>query len=486
MNIPRGKGIGGSSIINAMIYARGNKEDFDAWGQSNPGWSYKDVLPYFKKSEKVDFPNASLTYHGNNGTLNVEYSRLYDELSQAYLDAQIELKQSILDYNAEKQIGSSIVQLNEKDGRRDSGGKAFINSIKNRTNLKIVTEALITKIVIKKIRKLFVARGVHYVVNGSLHFATARKEVILTAGSINTAQLLMLSGIGPADHLRDHRIRVLKNLPVGENLWDHTIYSSLLFHCNYSFPNLNLTTQVEQYLNGQGLLTTADDLECISYNSLFDGTRNVPDTEHVFHGYKSSSSSYEAMKNLFHYSNETYQTVVKPTENMNLWSVHSLLLHPKSRGTVRLKTSSAVDYPLVNPNYFADPRDAASLVAAIKDMLRISETPVMQKWNSSPIKTCHPVCNCTDWGSDEFWTCMVTNLSGSVYHFSGTTRMGHVTDANSVVDNQLRVHGIAKLRVADCSVIPLTTSGHTNAVAFMIGEKAADLIKRTYCTKERC
>lgn len=482
MNIPRGKGIGGSSIINAMIYARGNREDFDKWGQSNPGWSYKDVLPYFKKSEKVAFPNASLIYHGTNGTLNVEYSRIYDEFSQAYLDAQVELNRTILDYNAANQMGASIVELNEKDGRRDSGGKAFINPIKNRQNLRIVTEALVTKIIIKERKHEFVAHGVHYVVNESLHFATARKEVILTTGTINTAQLLMLSGIGPADHLNSHGIKIIRDLPVGENLWDHPIYSALSFNTNYTFPDLNLTSQVEQYLNGQGLLTTADNLKCISYNSFFDGTRDVPDTEHVFHGSKSSSQSYEAIKNLFHNSNETYETIVKPTDNINLWSIHSVMLHPKSRGTVRLKTSSAIDYPLINPNYFADPRDAATFVAAIKDIFRISETPSMQKWNSSAIKTCHPLCNCTDWGSDKFWTCMVTNLSGSVYHFSGTAKMGPVNDSNSVVDNELRVHGIRKLRVADCSVIPVTTSGHTNAVAYMIGEKAADLIKSTYST----
>lgn len=467
-----------------MIYARGNKEDYNKWGQDNMGWLYEDVLPYFKKSENVSFPNADLKYHGNTGTLSVENSRLFDSVGQAFLDANIELGRKILDYNAAEQMGFSIVQLNEKNGARDSGSKAFVKPIVNRSNLNIITDALITKLMIHQQKKEVI--GVQYIRNGSLHFATARKEVILSAGSINTPQILMLSGIGPRDHLEKLNITVVQDLPVGDNLWDHLIYNYQSFAMNYTYNYPNTSTQVEEYLNGKGPLTTADFLQAIGYVNLFDGTSEVPDVEHVFHASKPSAQPYELYKNLERYTNETYEEIIKPTEGISQWTIHSLLLHPKSRGTVRLKSASPFDFPIIDPKYFSDDRDVKTIARAVEDMFRIANTHAMKQYKSTTIKVCHPACDCSDWGSEKFWKCMIKNLANSVFHYSGTAKMGPIHDKTSVVDNHLRVHGINKLRVADCSVIPITTSGHTNAVAYMIGEKTSDLIKQTYCNNVSC
>ncbi|GLV44243.1 uncharacterized protein CBL_12461 [Carabus blaptoides fortunei] len=345
ITIPRGKALGGSSVINAMIYARGNKADFDKWASlGNPGWSYDDVLPYFKKSENAAFPNANSAYHGEGGDLNVEFSRIFDEVGQAFLDAQEkDLGRKIVDYNGKDQMGFSILQMNEIFGKRDSGGKAFINRARNRTNLHIVPNALITKILIHKTNK------------------------------------------------KAYGVRM-----------------------NYTYMNPNETVQVEQYLDG--------------YVSLLDGSKEVPDVEHVLHTYKQGSTSYDDYKTLHRYKKETYENIIKPTE----------------------------------------------------DMIRIAETPSMQKYNSKIIKVALPECKVYPYGSHDFWRCMVISMSDTVHHFGGTCKMGPADDLSSVVGPDLKVHGIEGLRVADCSVIPVSLSGHTNAPAYMIGEKASDIIKDCY------
>lgn len=486
ITIPRGKALGGSSVINAMIYARGNKADFDKWASlGNPGWSYGDVLPYFKKSENAAFPNASSEYHGEGGDLNVEYSRIFDKLGQAFLDAQEkDLGRKILDYNGKDQMGFSIIQMNEIFGRRDSGGKAFINRARNRTNLHIVPNALITKILIHKANKK--AYGVRYVKNGRIYFARANKEVILSAGVFNSPQLLMLSGIGPRWHLEHLGIQTVHDLPnVGENLWDHLIVNTQAFSINYTYVNPNETVQVEQYLDAKGSLTSPDNVQCIGYVSLLDGTDTVPDVEHVFHTSNPGSQPYEVYKNLHRYTRETYENIVKPTDGISQWSIHSVLLHPKSRGNVRLNSKSPYDFPLIDPKYFSSDSDVETLIRAIKDIIRIAETPSMQKYNSTIIKVSLPVCRVYPYGTDDFWRCMVINLADTVHHFGGTCKMGPADDQSSVVGPDLKVHGIQNLRVADCSVIPVSLSGHTNAPAYMIGEKASDIIKQHYGVLEK-
>lgn len=490
--ISQGKAVGGSSAIDFMIYARGKKEDYDKWGTDSPGWTYDDILPFFKKSENVNFPNADTNFHGTTGELNVEYSRAFDEIGKAFIEGNAEIGRNTSDYNARSKIGVSRLQLIQQNGKRQSGAKAFISPTSERPNLYIFSNTLTTKLLIDSETKE--VYGVQYLKNGTLHYANASKEVILSREAINTPQTLMLSGIGPRLHLCDLGIPVVKDLPVGNNLRGKLAYSFNTFQINYTFEEPEPAKQVEDYLiDGSGPLTTPLGFQAIAYSKVNDGLLDlidivpwpqkdpeVPNVEYLFRANKAPNETYEFYKNLMGYTQETYDHVIKPTLGLSQWAIDIIPLNLKSTGKVRLKSASYLDFPIIDPNYFSDARDLKLLVEAIKDAIKIGNTKAMQKYKSTLVKVRHPACKLYWWGTDMFWQCMALTLSNSISEFTGTAKMGPQSDYTSVVDNNLRVHGIKNLRVADLSVIPHSISGHINAVSYMIGEKASDLIKKTY------
>lgn len=478
--VARGKAMGGCSTINLMMYVRGNHKDYDNWeSEGNPGWSYRDVLPYFRKSEDAHLPNPDVGYHGEHGDLSVEQMNSLSPLTSAYLAANKELGRKILfDFNGKFERGFSRLQTTTKHGRRDSGSKAFIEPITNqRNNLIISSNTLVTKLLINGTS----VNGVQYIKNGKCFTTFTLKEVILSSGAINTPQLLMLSGIGSKEHLKKHNITVVKDLKgVGENLWDHIFNFLQPFTTNYTWQDPPQTEAIKEYLKGKGYLTSADYNQNVGFVNLYSNDKSRPDIEHIFRASQVLNLTYEYYQQTRDFTLDTYNSLVKPLVGKTTWSSYTVLLHPKSRGTIKLKSNSPFDFPLIDPNYLSDPNqvDINTLVSALKDVIKISQTSSMQKYDSQMFKIDLPNCKQYVFGADNYFKCLVQNLASSISHFSGTCKMGPRANEMAVVDNRLKVYGIKNLRIADCSVLPVTISGHTNAAAFMIGEKAADIIKK--------
>ncbi|XP_031357415.1 glucose dehydrogenase [FAD, quinone]-like [Photinus pyralis] len=466
----RGKGVGGSSMINALLYVRGNQMDYDNWyGEGNDGWSYRDVLPYFKKSE--DFPEGDLKYHGKSGNLKVEVPRPESPQIDAFLEANKYLGRKELDYNGEEQLGYARTQLNIDHGKRASSGYAFLCPAKNRTNLKILTQSYATKIEIDERKR---AVGVRFTKDGHTYLAKSRQDIVISAGAFGSPQLLMLSGIGPREQLQRLGIDVIQDLPVGEQLLDHTSFFNLNFATNHSEQVNSLEKNVGDYLNGTGVLINPFNLPTVVFMQTKNAkTPGVPDFEALM--IPSISSSEVTAK----FWNIREELIARNGNPQSEFSMLGVLLHPKSRGYLRLKSQNPFDYPIINPNWLSDPKDEDIdvLYEGIKMILEMVDTPPFQKLNTrlkhEPLSTCKSY----QYLSREYWHCFIRHFSTAIFHPIATCKMGTHPSRGAVVSPELKVFGVSNLRVADTSVFPLTTSGHTNAPAMMAGEKAADLIK---------
>ncbi|KAK5644051.1 hypothetical protein RI129_007896 [Pyrocoelia pectoralis] len=474
---PVGKGLGGTSIINALMYVRGNQKDFNNWyQQGNPGWAYDDVLPYFIKSESSHV-NGDRGYHGYDGYLNVEYHKPSSPELAAFLQANIDLGRKIIDYNGKEQLGVAQTQHNTKNGKRHSTGRAFIDPVKHRPNLKILTHRLVTKILIDKNRKAY---GVLFSGNGKLYSATVTREIIVSAGSIASPQLLMLSGIGPRAHLVSKSIPVIQSLSVGENFQDHATYFALNFITNYTEPHKSLEQNVVDYLNSSGPFTIPGNSQGLGFfRTKLSKTPNYPDIELIMNP---SNSTGNSVQRVYHYNDEVINTIYKDINPSQTFSLIVILLHPKSRGTIKLKSNSPYEYPLIDPKFFSDPgnEDLETMYQGIKLALEIVDTEPFKKLGAKLMYAPLPACKRHWYLSRKFWYCQIRQLTSHIYHPIGTCKMGPNPFSGAVVDHELKVHGVDNLRVADASIIPEATSGHTNAVAIMIGEKVSDLIKGSY------
>lgn len=471
--------LGGTSVINGNMYVRGNKQDYDDWAaQGNPGWSYEEIMPYFKNYEKTNIFLPDDDYHGYNGTLNVENVDLVTKYAMNYLTANLEVGRNFTDYNGKNQIGYSIIQMSTHNGRRVSSSKAFLKSVNNRNNLRIVTRALVLKLLMRG----NIARGVRYLKDSRVYCAYSTKEVIVSAGTFNSPQLLMLSGIGPKDHLKEYCIDVIQDLPVGKNMWDHLMMILPPVSINVALNDYSISELIQQYLEGHGYLTTPDGPRIIIFENLFSPNGNKPDIEYLFTIAKNSRAAYKDAFAAYNYKKEIFDAVITPYENKTVWSNYVILLHPKSRGNVKLKSKSPFDFPLINLNYFSDPEetDIQTLMAGIRNVRKLVETPSMQALGSQIMDYDIPGCEEFYPQTDDYDRCLIQYLASTIYHYAGTCKMGPSSDNSSVVDNNLKVHGIKGLRVIDASVIPVTTSGHTMATVYMIAEKGADLIKKTW------
>ncbi|KAF5303560.1 hypothetical protein FQR65_LT08161 [Abscondita terminalis] len=453
---PSGKGLGGTSIINALMYVRGNKIDYDNWYlQGNPGWAFEDVLPYFMKSENSKIKGDS-GYHGKGGYLNVEYHKPKSPELKAFVDANKQLGRKEIDYNGKTQLGVGQTQHNTKNGQRHSVGRAFIDTIRDRSNLKILTHAFVLKILIDH-RKI--AYGVLFTHKGRLYFVNAGKEIILSAGAIKSPQILMLSGIGPRFHLQSKDIRLLHHLPVGDNLQDHATYFALQFTTNYTEPPQTLQQNVQNFLNSYGALTIPGNSQELIINP--------------------SNSTNDFVQRVYHYNNQNNNRINVPINPTRTFSMYVMLLHPKSKGTVRLKSNNPFEYPLINPKFLSDfgNEDIETMYQGIQLALEIVNTEPFKKLNTTLMYAPLEICEKYKYLSRGYWYCQLRQLTSHIYHPTGTCKMGPDPQRGAVVDHKLKVHGVKNLRVADASIIPEPTSGHTNAAAIMIGEKASDLIK---------
>lgn len=373
-NWPRGKSLGGTSVINAMMHVRGNKADYDEWAVLNPGWSFNDCLPYFKKLVKLKISGMSTANRGTNGTIDVEYNRNYTAVANLVLQAAAELNQmNPGDYNSpvDGQVGYSKIQSSLRDGLRCSTAKAYLRPTRSRKNINITMAAVVQKIIINPTTKT--ATGVTYIKNGVTYTATATKEVIISAGAIQSPQLLKLSGVGPAAELAKFSIPVMKNaLGVGENLQDHISMGGL----NYEITNgtqwytVNLTNTMtlaagyDFIFNYNGSTYSNPFSEVLAFiNSKYQNPAlKRPDLQ-IF----SAGSSYSgdggvwATKSLG-FTISYYNTLFKPYENSDVFSIFPVLLRPKSRGRILLNGTSVNMKPLIYPNYFDKIDDINSLV----------------------------------------------------------------------------------------------------------------------------
>lgn len=484
-NWPRGKVMGGSSVLNYMIYTRGNRRDYDKWAQmGNYGWSFNDVLPYFMKLEKSFIANDANGMRGHSGPIPVSEVPWKSSSAKAFVKAGLELGLPYVDYNGPSQIGVSYLQTSTKDGVRASSNVGYLYPVKNRPNLYIRKNCQVTKIIIDP--NTNVATGVRYARNGKYYTALAKKEVIVSAGAINSPQLLMLSGIGPENHLRKVGINPLANLPVGYNLMDHTAPGALTIKVNVStFSPERLGPQdFIDFQRGKGPLTSIGGCESLVFLDLEHQTDMDawPDIELLQIG--GSVHSTEFFRETFGLRNDLYNEMFGSmlARQENAFSVFPMVLRPKSRGRILLKNKNPFVYPKIYSNYFTDPEghDMRVSVNGIKKVIEMLDTEAMRRINARLHDTPIPACAYLGFGTDAYWECHTRHFTFTIYHYSGTCKMGPIGDPTAVVDPRLRVHGFKNLRVIDASVIPEIMAGHPNAPVFMIAEKAADMIKEDW------
>lgn len=486
-NWPRGKVLGGSSVLNAMIYVRGNKNDYDNWEQmGNPGWDWDNVLPYFLKSEDNRNPYLAKTpYHGTGGYLTVQEPPWHSPLAVSFLQAGQELGYENRDINGAKQTGFMISQGTIRRASRCSTAKAFLRPVRLRTNLHIAMFSHVTKVLIDPNSKR--AYGVKLFRNNRYYKIRARNEVILSAGAINTPQLLMLSGVGPAEHLQELNIPVLSNLKVGNNLQDHVGLGGLTFIINapITFKKSRYQTVsvgLEYIMHERGPLTTQG-VEGLAFVNTKYANSSIDWPDMQFHFAPSSiNSDGENIKKITGLRDRDYNTVYKPLKDAETWTILPLLLRPKSTGWVRLQSKNPFHQPVINPNYFTHPEDIAILVEGIRIAHAVSNTSAFQRFGSRPHTIPFPGCRKFLYDSDDYWECCIRHFTFTIYHPTSTCKMGPETDPDAVVDSRLKVYGIERLRVIDASIMPKIVSGNTNAPTIMIGEKGADLIKEEWKT----
>ena len=450
---PRGKGLGGSSAINAMVYIRGLRNVYDQWAQlGNTGWSYADELPYFKRSEdNADFGGE---YHGKDGPLPVNKLRSDNPVQETFLQAAREAQFRIRDdFNGEEQEGLGIYQVTQRNGERWSAARAYIHPYVNRrANLRVETKAIATRILFEGKR----AVGVEFRQGKELRQLHARREVILSSGAFHTPQLLMLSDVGDGAALAKHGISTTHHLPgVGKNLQDHPDFTFSYMSDSPHFTGLSfsgITHQLRaigQYRRERRGPITTNFAECGGFLKTRPDL-DVPDIQ-------------------LHFG----MAVADDHGRKRYWgrgfSCHVCLLRPKSRGSVMLRSADPAQAPLIDPNFFGDARDLESMVAGYKTTRRLMETPAMKALQKKDM------FNAGVRSDDDIRDILRARVD-TVYHPVGACRMG-VDDPMAVVDPKLKVYGLEGLRIVDASVMPTLIGGNTNAPTIMIGEKAADMIK---------
>ncbi|GFG34276.1 hypothetical protein Cfor_00519 [Coptotermes formosanus] len=484
---PRGKVMGGSSVLNFMVHTRGNRRDYDLWeSMGNTGWGYESVLPYFLRSEDIAIPELAMNtkYHSTGGYLTISYPRFRTPLAEAFLEAGKETDQRIVDYNAETQTGFSFLQTTTKNGTRCSTSTAFLHPVRKRKNLHVKKRSQVTKILVDPSTKR--TFGIEFVRNKKKYTVRARREIILSAGVFNSPHLLMLSGIGPKKHLTDMNIPVIQDLKVGYNLMDHPGVIGITFIVNQSvslMPEYFLETGKnlrDYFVNRTGPFTIPGAAEAIAFFDFKNPTYidGYPDVELLFIG--SSLSNSRLARETFGISDSVYDILYKPVEKIHSWMIIPIILRPKSKGRVKLRDNNPFHKPLIFPNYFDYTYDMEILLKGVKKAVELSETNAFKKFGSKLHDTPVPGCQSFEFRSDDYWRCVIRHLTYSIYHVSGTCKMGPVSDQEAVVDPRLRVHGIKGLRVIDASVFPTIPSAHLNAPTIMIAEKGADLIKEDW------
>ncbi|KAJ9594660.1 hypothetical protein L9F63_027357, partial [Diploptera punctata] len=490
-NWPRGKVLGGSSILNALLYVRGNKRDYDNWlAAGNPGWSYDEILPYFKKIEDFKFPEKGAPgaetykeeYHGKGGYMPLERFGYRSPIVDGLLDAAREMGYEIRDVNGEKQAGFTLQHGTLSEGTRYSTAKAYLAPIKHRDNLHVAKFAHVTKIIIDSETKS--VTRIQFIKNEATHVVKVNKEVILSAGTINSAQLLMLSGVGPKEHLEELGIPVIQDLRVGENLQDHMQVLGPAFMFNVSHPQstdpiTSLDNTYEYLIHRTGPLASIDILQLQGFISTKYAHLDVPDVQFQHIRFPLAENTTKWVSHVTRFSDEIYEAVFGiPNSKSEIYIPLTVLQRPKSKGFIKLRSKDPLEPPIMDPKYLSDVRDVQTLVEGVKVAMTIGQSKTMVDRFETKMNTVKiPGCENEEFGSDEYWSCAVRRVATTIYHHAGTCKMGPRSDPSAVVDNTLKVHEIKGLRVIDSSIMPNVVTGNTHAPTIMIAERGSDFIK---------
>ena len=483
-NWPRGKILGGCSTINYMLYIRGNKRDFEIWkNYGNPGWGWEDVFYYFIKSEDNRDPDIVKNgYHGTGGYLTISTPHYTTPIAGAFLEAGKLYGYPNIDLNGEIQSGFAVPQGTIRRGARCSTSKAFLRDIGGRPNLHIVIYAQATKVIFNSYKK---AIAVEFAKNGLRHVVYARREIILSAGSINSPQLLMLSGVGPRYHLESLGIPVVHHSPgVGQNLQDHIGVGGLGFLTDAPVtvvqPRVFVAKSYTQWSTlGIGPLTMLGGLDGLGFikTKYANYSDDFPDVEIHFIPSCPSSDGGETIRKNMGLKPELFTKVFTPNLYKDSFAYYPVLLRPESVGYIKLNSADPFDMPIIDPKYLSHPKDAAVLVDSLKISIKMALSKPFKKFKPKPWPQHWWGCEKYKKYSDGYLECLTRSYTQTIYHPVGTAKMGPPSDPMAVVDPQLRVYGVYGLRVIDASIMPKILSGNTNAGIIMIGEKGADLVK---------
>lgn len=449
--VPRGKVLGGSSSINAMVYIRGNPRDYDRWVELGAaGWGWNDVLPYFRRAE--DFQHGPDAYHGVGGPLGVSGSPSRYAICKDFIEAAQSLGIPWTpDFNGSTQDGVGFYQYTVKRGLRSSTSRAYLHPARKRRNLTVFTNAEVEKIVFSGER----ATGVRIRLGNEIVTLSAGREIVVSAGTINTPKLLMLSGIGPANELEANGIQVVANrAEVGQNLKDH-LFVRTMYRINEPMS-----------LNGVYHSIAGRVGAALKYATSRSGPLAYPISPVGLFGRSSAATDRPDLQ--FYFSNYSYDQGTAVPHRFHGVSLAVSHLHPTSRGTIRLRSSDPSQAPRIDPNFFATPEDQQAMKDGIRMMEALVEQPSIKR---RIVKELDDPSGSTEASLLAY----IRRKAVSVFHPVGTCRMGEDNDA--VVDSNLRVQGVSGLRVIDASVMPDLISGNTNAASIMIGERGADLIK---------
>ncbi len=435
---PRGRGLGGSSLINAMIVIRGNPLDYNEWHQ--PGWSYAEVLPYFKRLET--HPLGPSDYHGDRGPLHVEVRKYTNPLSHAFVEAGVQggLERND-DFNGAKQEGVGLFHVNQKNGARHSAASAYLRPALPRPNLDVQTGARAHRILFEK----QTAVGVEYAHQGQIWRVRASRAMIVSSGAVQSPQLLMLSGLGPADSLRQHQIEVRQDLPVGQNLWDH-LALPVIWHCKaaISLDKAETLANIARYLFTQRGPFVSNVAEAGAFLRVLPGAP-APDLQ-------------------FHFGPAFFSNHGFDREEGHFFTIGPTLIAPRSRGFIALSSPDPEAAPLIQPRYLSEPADLEVLRAGVERAREIAEQKAFDPYRGQPHARQAGLSDKAELNR------YVRQYAQTLYHPAGTCSMGQV------VDEHLKVFGCENLYVVDASVMPGVVRGNTHIPTLMVAEKAADLL----------
>ncbi|CAK1542548.1 unnamed protein product [Leptosia nina] len=485
LRIVRGKMLGGTSSINYEIYSRGVPEDYDRWNVVAPGWSWKSVLPYFKKLEGMrdssvfkDSKNAEL--HSSRGPVAVSRSlhKEFEKTDNIMLKSFQEIGvKTVLENNGPENYGISRPHFTFYNGRRSSTAEAYLKPAQYRENFYLTKYARAIKVHIDP--HTLRAYGVRVMLGKKMIINVyAKNEIILAAGSIDTPKLLLLSGVGPKETLKKFNITIEADLPVGKNLQDHAGFPiTFAGQTNYDISNSFSLPPIETYPTPlQNGFITVD-------SAVFHEFRKYGDSRpqlQVVNSHKGAVASIDtglgSCNIIENYDDEYCLSLSKSNLFREIYSISMLLLHPLSKGEVTIRSTNPIDKPLIKMGYLRHPYDILVAKEGIKFLTNLVNTTYYRQVGGEIVKVKVKGCENLTWGSDAYWECYVVNIIGTFMHPVGTCRMGQ----EGVVDERLRVHGIYGLRIVDASIMPEIISGNPNIPVMMIGEKAADIIKEDY------